>query len=393
MDYQQKYDVITRSLQEVVGKDDLLTMLQKEVQPIIYWGTAPTGRIHVGYFVQLLKISDYLNAGCKVKILIADIHAFLDNMKTSMKLLEHRSNYYTIMIKEMLKVLNTDISLLEFVKGSDFQLTKEYTLDMYKLNSLTSYSETKKAGAEVVKKSDNPYMTGLLYPVLQALDEQYLGAYIQTGGVDQRKIMMFAREALPKIGYRKRIHLMTPILGGLRQELEKEPLLKETVLTKEDKLEKLKLDPNMNLSIEFVDTLFDKYVEKEEAFANKMSASNNDSKLDILDQPFDIKKKINKAYCLPGDIKDNCLLDILEKVIFPIMVCHHKKFIIKRKEKFGGYLTYDTFDQVKTDFANEKLHPGDLKLGMIGTINDILEPIRQIFSTKDMKVLLKKAYN
>ncbi len=60
------------------------------------------------------------------------------------------------------------------------------------------------AGAEVVKQVASPLMSSLLYPILQALDEEHLGVDIQFGGVDQRKIFMFAKEHLPKVGYKKR---------------------------------------------------------------------------------------------------------------------------------------------------------------------------------------------
>jgi hypothetical protein len=40
-------------------------------------------------------------------------------------------------------------------------------LDVYKFTSLVSEHEAKKAGAEVVKQSDNPLLSGLLYPLLQ----------------------------------------------------------------------------------------------------------------------------------------------------------------------------------------------------------------------------------
>ena len=36
----------------------------------------------------------------------------------------------------------------------------------------------------------NPCMSNLMYPILQALDEEYLGVDIQFGGIDQRKIFM-----------------------------------------------------------------------------------------------------------------------------------------------------------------------------------------------------------
>ena len=32
----------------------------------IYWGTSPTGRPHIGYFVPMSKIGDFLIAGCEV---------------------------------------------------------------------------------------------------------------------------------------------------------------------------------------------------------------------------------------------------------------------------------------------------------------------------------------
>lgn len=57
-------------------------------------------------------------------------------------------------------------------------------------------------------------LSGLLYPGLQALDEEYLGVDAQFGGVDQRKIFTFAEKYLPRLSYRKRIHLMNPMVPG-----------------------------------------------------------------------------------------------------------------------------------------------------------------------------------
>lgn len=44
------------------------------------------------------------------------------------------------------------------------QLNREYTLDMYKLSSLVTEHDAKKAGAEVVKQVGNPLLSGLMYP-------------------------------------------------------------------------------------------------------------------------------------------------------------------------------------------------------------------------------------
>merc|ERR1712002_317244 len=114
------------------------------------------------------------------------------------------------------------------------------------------------AGAEVVKQVSHPLLSGLLYPGLQALDEQYLGCDAQFGGVDQRKIFTYAEKYLPNLGYAKRAHLMNPMVPGLT--------------------------------------------------GAKMSSSEEDSKIDLLDSASSVKKKLKKAFCEPGNITDNGVL-------------------------------------------------------------------------------------
>lgn len=201
----QKYELIVKNLQEVIGSEDEIKSIIAERPLKIYFGTAPTGRIHIGYFIQILKLADYLKAGCNVKILFADIHAFLDNMKSNLNQLEFRTKYYEEMIKAILISMDIDISLLEFVRGSSYQLTEKYTMDVYKIMSMCTLSDAKHSGADVVKQSDNPKLNGLIYPLLQALDEEYLDVDAETSGVDQRKIFMCARKYMPKLGYKKKI--------------------------------------------------------------------------------------------------------------------------------------------------------------------------------------------
>ena len=50
----------------------------------------------------------------------------------------------------------------------------------------------------------------------------------------------------------------------------------------------------------------------------KMSSSEVNSKIDLLDTAKQIKKKINKAFCEEGNI-DCGLLKFVEQVIFPII--------------------------------------------------------------------------
>lgn len=350
-----KLDTITNGLQEILGKTELQKIVS-ERQLKIYWGTAPTGKIHIGYLVPLLKIANFLKAGCLVKILFADIHAMLDNLKSTPELINHRVEYYEKMIKSILTNLKVPLDHLEFVKGSSFQKSESYTMDVYKLSTLATIHDAKKAGAEVVKQTDNPKLSGLLYPLLQALDEEYLDVDAQFGGADQRKIFTLAADVLPLIGYKKRIHLMNPMLTAIDAQPPK-------------------LESNDNIA------------------ETKMSSSNLNSKIDLLDSKNEIKKKINKAYCLEGDLSFNPLMQLMELVIFPLLThLSINNFVINRPEKFGGQIVYDNLIQLKEDFVKKQLHPQDLKLGIIDCIVNFTEPIRNEFSTKDVTNLIKKAY-
>merc|ERR1712110_1207275 len=333
----EKKALITRNLQETLGEDRIEEVL-KERDLKVYWGTATTGKPHIAYFVAMSKIADFLKAGCEVTILLADLHAYLDNMMAPWDLLAQRAIYYEHVIKGMLRSIGVPLEKLKFIQGTNYQLSKEYTLDVYKLTSLVTERAAKKAGAEVVKQVDSALLSGLLYPLLQGLDEHYLGVDCQFGGVDQRKIFTFAEEFMPKLGYTKCSHLMNPMVPGIT--------------------------------------------------GDKMSSSDVDSKIDLLDTPQAVKKKIAKAFCEEGNIENNGILSFCEYVIYPAL----GEFKVERKEEYGGNKSYAEFSELKQDFADSNLHPGDLKAGVVASINQLLDPIRQEFKTPELQKVTAKAY-
>lgn len=326
------FTLITRNLQEVVGEEDLKELLQTKKQASVYWGTMPTGSISIAYFFPMMKIADFLQAGLKVKILLADLHGALDS--TPWDLLEKRTAYYKKATITILETLGVNIDNLEFVQGKDLQLNKKYFYDLLKLSTFTTEHSAKKAASEVVKQLENPRLSGLIYPLMQALDEEYLDVDMQLGGMDQRKIMVFAREYLPKIGYRPRIELMNPLIRGLVGE--------------------------------------------------KMSSSIKATKIDLLDDQETVKKRINSADCVAGDI-NNGILPLLKYLIFGTK----DHFLIERPEKYGGNLEYDSYEAVEKDFAEKKLHPLDLKNGVSAGLNELLKKFRE---NEELKELHKQAY-
>ena len=52
----------------------------------------------------------------------------------------------------MLESIGVPLEKLRFVRGTEYQLGKEYMLDVYRLSSLVTEHDARKAGAEVVKQ-------------------------------------------------------------------------------------------------------------------------------------------------------------------------------------------------------------------------------------------------
>lgn len=336
----QKFNLITRNTEEILTAEELKELLEKKKEPVVYLGNAVTGRPHIGYLIPAMKIKDFVNAGLRVKILAADIHAHLDNMKAPFELLDKRVEFYNLELRELYRAIGADVSKIEFVKGSDFELDKKYTMDVYRLAALTSFDRCKHAAAEVVKFGDNPKLSGFLYPILQTLDEEYLECDIQYGGVDQRKIFGFARESHPKIGQRKRVEIMTPMLPGIG--------------------------------------------------GGKMSASDLQSKIDLLDKPEIISAKVNKAYCPEGEIKDNGILAFVKYVLMVLKEDNGESFLVERPEKFGGDIKYKNYADLEKDFTAKKLHPEDLKQALARELAALLSSVQEFF--KDKQDLIRKAY-
>ena len=65
-----------------------------------------------------------------------------------------------------------------------------------------------------------------------------------------------------------------------------------------------------------------------------MSSSEEDSKIDLLDNAAAVKKKLKKAFCEPGNITDNGLLSFSKSVLFPLMK-EGESFLVPRTAEFG----------------------------------------------------------
>ena len=317
MDLEERLELVRRNSVEVVTEDELRTLLETEDRPTAYVGYEPSGEIHIGHMMTVQKLMDLQEAGFNVIVLLADVHAYL-NEKGDFERISEIAEYN----RKAFIALGLDESKTKFVVGSEFQLDREYVLDLLRLSRITTLNRARRSMDEVSRRKEDPMVSQMIYPLMQALDIAHLGVDLAVGGMDQRKIHMLARENLPKLGYKAPICLHTPIIVGLDGQ--------------------------------------------------KMSSSKGNY-ISVRDPEDVVERKILKAYCPKGQLDENPIIQIVRYYIMP----RFGSILIEREERYGGDVEYDSFEKLAEDYKSGKLHPLDLKKAVAKYLNKILENVRE----------------
>ncbi len=300
MDVKKKLELIKRNSIEVLGEEKLKNSFKKK-QPIVYCGYEPSGDLHIGHYVTILKLKDFEDAGFKVKILLADWHALL-NKKGDLAFIGNQ-------VKKWKKAFGKiGLKNPEIIVGTSFQRKPEYFDDVFALAANSTLNRGIRAMQGVARDIDHAKVTQVFYPFMQVADMKALKVDAVVAGMEQRKIHMIAVENLKDIGYEVPAFIHTSLIPSLKG-----------------------------------------------ADVGKMSSSEEGGLISVKDSPEEIKKKISKAYCPEGE--KNPILDITKILIFPVF----KNLKILRPKKFGGDVSYSSYDDLEKDFLNKKLHPMDLK--------------------------------
>jgi tyrosyl-tRNA synthetase len=338
LDIEKKIELICRPpTEEILTVDELRQLLETNEHPGHYIGFEISGMLHLGNFiVSGFKINDMLKAGVKCKVFLADWHSFINN--------KFDGNWDKILIatKYYEKAFKFFCPGVEVVVGSQlYHNNDEYWRNLLKFSKHMTLARTLRC-MTIMGRNENEKLdlSQYFYPPLQAADVHEIGADIPQGGMDQRKAHILAREVFPKMGWTKPVAVHHHVLMGIA-----EPVKLET----EDKLEQV--------------------------IASKMSKSKPWTALFIHDKPEDIRQKLKKAWCPEKTAEMNPVLEITKHVVFH----ENQTFKIDRPTKFGGSVTFESYEQVERAYVEGKLHPVDLKNGVAGALIAILEPVRHYF--------------
>jgi tyrosyl-tRNA synthetase len=321
------YDRITRNVSEVVTEDEVRELADDPDGKRVYCGYEPSGVLHIGHMLTANKLIDLQEAGFEVTVLLADVHAYLNDKGTFEEIAEVAER-----MQEQLIAYGLDESRTEFVLGSEFEFDREYVLDLHALELETSLSRAERAMSEI-KSGDTVKVSQAVYPLMQALDIVYLDVDLALGGMEQRKVHMLARDTLPSIGADAPTCIHTPLIADLGSGVGKMSSSAGVTISMEDSTEA-------------------------------------------------IEEKVNSAFCPPtrdpeptddGRERENPVLQVFGYYVFP----RFERVVVERPDQYGGDQEYEEYEELAADLESGELHPQDAKNALAEYLDELVAPGRE----------------
>jgi tyrosyl-tRNA synthetase len=378
LDITEKVELVERPpTEEVVTREELIELFKTNSSPKHYIGLEISGFLHLGSLISTgFKINDFVKAGVNCTIFLADWHTMInDKLGGDWETITKVSKYYADAFKLVCPGAN-------IVLGSDlYDSRKEYWKEFMSFTKHMSIKRTMRTLTIMGRSEDESKidLAKLLYPPMQAVDIHSLDLDIVHSGMDQRKIHMLVREIFPKMNWKVPVAVHHKLLPGLKHPEEKSKIGDDDVKCAECDYvfgpQETGPCPNGHKGKHYT--------------IGKMSKSDPNSGVFIHNTDDEIKKKISKAWCEEANTKDNPLLEIARTVIFH----EFNEMNVERPEKFGGNVSYTDYNQLETDFAEKKLHPGDLKQTVGSNLVKIISPIREKLNlSEELQEIIKKSY-
>ncbi len=332
MPVEDRLDLVLRGAEEVVTREELRALLEKGGTPRAYVGLEPSGLMHIGTgFIVGQKIADLAKAGFHAIIFLADWHAYInDKLGGSLEAIQSCGAYF----RDGFRALGLPDSV-EFLFANEFVTHPEYWQKVISVSKASSVARIRRALTIMGRKEEEGDLDAskLIYPAMQVADISWMDLDLAYGGMDQRHAHMLYRDVAPKLGWKQVVALHTPLLPSLEGGGRMDPI------------------------------------------AGKMSKSRPDASILLNDPPAEVERKIGKAFCPAKETAGNPVLGIAQLILFP----RKGSLTITRDAKFGGDVTFRSYEELASAYGKGELHPKDLKAGVASALNAELAPVRAYF--------------
>src|SRR2546428_4401973 len=103
MTTEERLELITRNLEEVLTEDELKELIESDTPLKHYIGFEISGKLHLGYLFTLMKVKDLQDVGAETAIFLADYHSAInDKLGGDIEVIKKVSRgYFTSAVKAL----------------------------------------------------------------------------------------------------------------------------------------------------------------------------------------------------------------------------------------------------------------------------------------------------
>ncbi|CAN6363591.1 unnamed protein product [Urochloa humidicola] len=315
------------------GEDELLRLLHhdKHRRPVCLAGFEPAAVATAAEVLgAALRAQAAARAGCRVRIVVGDLIAFLNK-----KMGGGEWGAIRAAARRNAEVLEAALRALKVIGGGgggEVEVEVLLASDEVRRRAgeywgplVMDVAQRFSVSRVLMGRKENKLWAGqFLSTVMQCADVFFYQADICHMAMDQREVNLLARDYCEASG---------------RQN-------KPIILSYEDMLPGLKE-------------------------GQRISNSDPSSAIFMEDDEFEVNKKINKAFCPPGIVEANPCLEYIKHIVLP----WSGNFVVIRAEA-GGNKTYNEVEELFEDYRSGALHPADVKANLKKAINQILQSVR-----------------
>jgi tyrosyl-tRNA synthetase len=336
----EKLSLALSVCEECIQEQELRALFEHKLHPIVYDGFEPSGRMHIAQgILRSVNVNKLTSCGCVFKFWVADWFAQLNNkMGGDLNKIRIVGRYMI----EIWKAAGMNMQNVRFYWASE-EINKrpnEYWSRVMEIARLNNVSRIQRCCTIMGRQEAGDMSSAqIFYPCMQCADVFFLKADICQLGMDQRKVNMLAREycdqTKPKIKF-KPVILSHHMLLGMKEGQE------------------------------------------------KMSKTEPDSAIFMEDSAQVVASKIKKAFCPPGVVEGNPVIDYIKYIVFA------KFGYINITPLDGEEITYTNYEEFEREYINERIHPKEAKEALTLALNEMLEPVRVHFASGEPAKLLAK---
>lgn len=218
-DEQKINELLSRGVEEVIDREDLVKMLRSGKQLRVKLGIDPTSpNLHLGRAIQVLKLKDFQDLGHKAVLIVGDFTGLIGD--TSDKDAE-RPMLDVKTIKQNLKTYKEQIGKIINLSKAEFYFNSKWLakLTFGEIGELASaFSVNGFIQRDIIKRrlvaGKRVSLHEVLYPIMQGYDSVMVKSDIELGGTDQRFNLLAGRDLQKKFGQKEQNIVMGPLVEG-----------------------------------------------------------------------------------------------------------------------------------------------------------------------------------